>query len=385
MWNPPIALIPEEQKMAARTRKTRKFFVFLIGVWRILCIAQIEHKRRSVDARSAHPQRPPERISPCSSSWYSIRPHAWPVCVGCTCLCPRHHGSLGSASPLPWWSPQPGTPPSPVWLAALSRLPPPRMGRTRCAAGRGRRRPGGLPCVTVSWPTWWPTPTRVTSGPSRCAWMTQEATKTRAPAISQPSPTTRSPPRAKAKRHPTPPRAPCMGRAAAPWAHGPMRMMGGSPSARRPGGVSSERGPLSRGATCASKPRWPQRGWRRSSRAGRLVSRSTCSLTVGRRPSACAHAAAVRAGRGWVRSRPIGSWTPRSAPNGPKRFDTSGIRACSGPRQTGDRVLPWCAPSRGDATRCRLPSVSSAANGPLGTNPRSIVWARTCRGRPSQS
>src|SRR4029434_10924762 len=29
MWNPPIALTPEEQKIVARTRKTRKFFVFL--------------------------------------------------------------------------------------------------------------------------------------------------------------------------------------------------------------------------------------------------------------------------------------------------------------------------------------------------------------------
>ena len=29
MWNPPIALSPEEQKIVARTRKTRKFFVFL--------------------------------------------------------------------------------------------------------------------------------------------------------------------------------------------------------------------------------------------------------------------------------------------------------------------------------------------------------------------
>ena len=29
MWNPPIALTPEEQQMAARTRKARKFFVFL--------------------------------------------------------------------------------------------------------------------------------------------------------------------------------------------------------------------------------------------------------------------------------------------------------------------------------------------------------------------
>ena len=29
MWNPPIALTPEEQKIAARTQKARKFFVFL--------------------------------------------------------------------------------------------------------------------------------------------------------------------------------------------------------------------------------------------------------------------------------------------------------------------------------------------------------------------
>ena len=29
MWNPPIALRPEEQKMAARTQKARQFFVFL--------------------------------------------------------------------------------------------------------------------------------------------------------------------------------------------------------------------------------------------------------------------------------------------------------------------------------------------------------------------
>ena len=29
MWNPPIALSPEEQKMVARTQKARKFFVFL--------------------------------------------------------------------------------------------------------------------------------------------------------------------------------------------------------------------------------------------------------------------------------------------------------------------------------------------------------------------
>lgn len=29
MWNPPLALTPEEQKMAARTRQARKVFVFV--------------------------------------------------------------------------------------------------------------------------------------------------------------------------------------------------------------------------------------------------------------------------------------------------------------------------------------------------------------------
>jgi hypothetical protein len=29
MWNPPMALTSEEQKRAARTRQTRKFFVLL--------------------------------------------------------------------------------------------------------------------------------------------------------------------------------------------------------------------------------------------------------------------------------------------------------------------------------------------------------------------
>ena len=29
MWNPPIALSPEERKIATRTQKARKFFVFL--------------------------------------------------------------------------------------------------------------------------------------------------------------------------------------------------------------------------------------------------------------------------------------------------------------------------------------------------------------------
>ena len=43
MWNPPMALTPAEQKIAARTRKTRKFFVFLR-----------EHRHELLDADFQH-------------------------------------------------------------------------------------------------------------------------------------------------------------------------------------------------------------------------------------------------------------------------------------------------------------------------------------------
>jgi transposase-like protein DUF772 len=43
MWNPPIALTSAEQKIAARTRKTRKFFVFLR-----------EHRHELLDADFQH-------------------------------------------------------------------------------------------------------------------------------------------------------------------------------------------------------------------------------------------------------------------------------------------------------------------------------------------
>src|SRR2546421_11695493 len=42
------------------------FFIHT-GVWRILCIAQIQYKRISAYARSATPKHTPERISSCSS------------------------------------------------------------------------------------------------------------------------------------------------------------------------------------------------------------------------------------------------------------------------------------------------------------------------------
>jgi len=43
MWNPPIVLTSEEQTIAARTRKTRKFFVFLR-----------EHRHELLDADFQH-------------------------------------------------------------------------------------------------------------------------------------------------------------------------------------------------------------------------------------------------------------------------------------------------------------------------------------------
>jgi hypothetical protein len=43
MWNPPIALTSEEQKIAARARKTRKFFVFLREHRHALLDADLQH------------------------------------------------------------------------------------------------------------------------------------------------------------------------------------------------------------------------------------------------------------------------------------------------------------------------------------------------------
>jgi hypothetical protein len=127
----------------------RRAVKYHLGIWRILCVAQIEHKRISVYARSANPKRPPERISPCSSSLYSMRPNCGPLCVGCTCSCTSHHGSLGYASPMRWWSPQHGPQPSPVCIASVSRLPTPRMERTRYAAVPGQLRTCGLQSASL--------------------------------------------------------------------------------------------------------------------------------------------------------------------------------------------------------------------------------------------
>ena len=57
---------------------------YIPGVWRILYMAQIERKRISVYAMGAKPTRTSERISPCSSSLYTIRPNSWLLCVAYT-------------------------------------------------------------------------------------------------------------------------------------------------------------------------------------------------------------------------------------------------------------------------------------------------------------
>jgi len=74
--------------------------VYFTGVWRILRMAQIEHKRISVYARSANRQRTPERISPCSSSLYSIHLTSCRFYVLCSCALPNRNGSMYCASPM---------------------------------------------------------------------------------------------------------------------------------------------------------------------------------------------------------------------------------------------------------------------------------------------
>ena len=52
MWNPPIVLTSEEQKIAARTRKTRKFFVFLREHRHELLDADLQQRWPTAIARS---------------------------------------------------------------------------------------------------------------------------------------------------------------------------------------------------------------------------------------------------------------------------------------------------------------------------------------------
>jgi hypothetical protein len=212
--------------------------------------------------------------------------------------------------------------------------------------------------------------------------MPHAAQTTRAPDVSQPSHTPRRPPRAKAKSHPPTPRGPCLWQAAEPLACGPLARLGGSPAASRPCGVS--RAPASRpsGAAGARKRRAPARVGGRYPRSGRLAARSTCSALGGMRPSAGAQAAAVRAGRAWAPARPSGSALPSSSPQGPTRSGSRASSACRGPLQTDDSAWPGYAQARGGATLGRLTSVSAAANGTRGTNPRRLCWVRPCRGRP---
>ena len=98
-----------------------------------------------------------------------------------------------------------------------------------------------------------------------------------------------------------------------------MRTIGGFTSARRPCDVSIDNGLPSSGFAFAKKRCSPKRCWRSYGSRCPLDSRSMCSVTVGMPPIACSNSAAVSAGMSCVRSNPIGSWTTRNSPNGPKR------------------------------------------------------------------
>ena len=67
---------------------------FGTGVWRILNMTQIERKEISEYAMDAKPTRTSERISPCSSSLYTIPPHSWLLCVAYTSVLPSRNGSM---------------------------------------------------------------------------------------------------------------------------------------------------------------------------------------------------------------------------------------------------------------------------------------------------
>ena len=58
MWNPPIALTSEEQKIAARTRKTRKFFVCLREHRHEILDADFQHLLPKALARSREAKSP---------------------------------------------------------------------------------------------------------------------------------------------------------------------------------------------------------------------------------------------------------------------------------------------------------------------------------------
>lgn len=70
------------------------------GVWRILCMAQIEHKRTSAYAMVANRTRTQERISSCSSSLYTMLPSSWSLSVAYTSAFPSHNGSMSSVWPM---------------------------------------------------------------------------------------------------------------------------------------------------------------------------------------------------------------------------------------------------------------------------------------------
>jgi class II lanthipeptide synthase len=74
LWNEPALLAEAEAIVEHLPALIERDELLDTGVWRILCMVPIEHKRISAYAMVANLTRTPERISPCSNSLYSIPP-----------------------------------------------------------------------------------------------------------------------------------------------------------------------------------------------------------------------------------------------------------------------------------------------------------------------
>ena len=74
MWNPPIALTLEEQHMAARTRKTRKFFVCLRARRHALLDATFQETLAKTSSRCSPLRRGTDGlISYCFFAFFDVR------------------------------------------------------------------------------------------------------------------------------------------------------------------------------------------------------------------------------------------------------------------------------------------------------------------------
>jgi DDE superfamily endonuclease len=71
---------------------------FALSYWTLANFVSrpIEHKRISLYAMVATPQRTQERISPCSNSLYTTPPNSWPFCGACTYASPNRNCGMCS-------------------------------------------------------------------------------------------------------------------------------------------------------------------------------------------------------------------------------------------------------------------------------------------------